>query len=471
LRGARSLYFGREDLLRALPVPKDMHHLISTISILRRYSDNGVLASDGIDKVLILAAIARLAHGQQRQILQHLSLKLDAINMGARYYDSDSVTFVVRHGCLELKRLVQKLIQASGCGTNIMLNSFRGQLHEATFWSLLEMTGASIARVASVVGLSSPDTTGHSNVVKLLPLHGRLLTPLVAAALRQGRPHIFRAFSSDLDYSYRDNAGNSFLHIAVAFNSDSACFRVVLQHGLDPNCRNRDGDTPLHALMACRDWADILECTKALVAAGADCSATNKNGDPAICAANHDVLDRLYSSGEVPQLFEPQILSVAFQQFLKHRNLSCISLLVDWEVPAPLLPDGTSILHVLKYADNELVTKVLLRYPHLINAEALNGDTPLKCAMGASCAEIIFKHGGRYSKDDVAYEKLLSATIEAGNSELLDLLLDHPFVDSISPAAMKKSLLIATAHRSYFNANSCNVGHVSLTLFGFSSCC
>jgi hypothetical protein len=445
-------YFGREDILRAVTVPPDVDSPHAVVSILRGYVDHPALGSDGFGVLPLLAAIARVPPNQQPQIMQHLSTYFETVSMKLDYHGVHSVCFVGRHSCPDLKRLVQKLIRVNGVGLDIMVQSFQSEMDEATFWGLVEMTGISTDQVAKA--LTELHFAMISNVPRLLPSHGQLLAPLIASSLQSGWSQLFEAFSSDLDYSFRDRTGNTFLHITVGSLLDSSCFRVALRRGVDPNCRNEKGDTPLHALMACKDWIDIVECTKALIASGADCYAINSEGDPVIGTATPETLLLLHTSGEFPQLFEPQLVSAAFQRFLERRNFACIALLIDWEVPVPLLADGRTILHVIaSYHNSELLNKAILRFPHFINAEALNGYSPLRCAIEAGQsvgADIIFRHGGKYSKDDVAYEKLLSVAIEASQLTLLTSLLTAEFVHSVSPAALKRSLLLAAGHCSYF---------------------
>jgi hypothetical protein len=436
-------YFGRDDILRAWSLRKDFDSNHSKILMQRGYADFCVFGSSCPD-FLFLADCARSSPQQQRHIVQRLNNALDSISIKFEYNGVECLAFVARRGTPELKGVVRHLLRNQKSGLETMVSAFRySEIDKATFWGLMDLTGVSTDDVASALVNVPPYL--HRTVIKLLPASGRSLTPLILASLRDGESKLFEAYVDDLDFSYRDDRGNSFLHNAVGYHSNSACFWVALQRGVDPNCRNNRGDTPLHSLMSCREWTDIVECTRALIASGADCSATNNGGYPVIGSATPEILLQLRASGEFPQLFEPQLLSEAFRKSLERGDFACVAVFVDWEVPVPNLPDGRSILHfVASSFDADLTKKLILRFPHMINAEALNGDTPLKSAFDSKvypATTIIFQHGGRYSKDDVTYEKIFSAALEAGNADLLDLLLAPPFVESINPASLKKSLL------------------------------
>jgi len=54
--------------------------------------------------------------------------------------------------------------------------------------------------------------------------------------------------------------------------------RVLLDHGADPNCRNKDGDTPMHIAIKSRIVVDPTEFIELLLAHGADRSIRNNEG-------------------------------------------------------------------------------------------------------------------------------------------------------------------------------------------------
>jgi hypothetical protein len=449
---AHAAYFGQEGVLRAVTLPETNDSNHATISILRGYIDHCVLGGGGHgDKTLLFAAIACTPPDRQRQLVQRQSSYFENISLKCEYYGVDCVSFVARHCTAELKRLMQKLIQASGIGLDIMVQAFQDDMVESTFWGLLEMTGMSTDQVAS--GLLTDFSRIESNVLRLLPSNGRSLMPLIARALSDGASNLFRAYINDIDFSYQDDKGNSFLHNSVGSNWTSSCFKMALEHGANPNCRNECGDTPLHALLACLDWKDIVECTRSLIAAGADCCETNYQGDSVICSATSKNMRSLRACGEFPQLFEPQKVNFAMQRFLERRKFDRVSLLIDWEVPVPELPEGRSILHVASSSHNlDFLLNVLGRNPESVNMEDSNGATPLRSALDGEFpkgAVAIFKHGGRYKKDDICYETFLPIVLQGWHSELLDLLLSPPAVNSIEPFLLKKTLLFCLPHSSY----------------------
>jgi ankyrin repeat protein len=54
--------------------------------------------------------------------------------------------------------------------------------------------------------------------------------------------------------------------------------RVLLAHGADPNCRNKHGDTPMHAAIKSRLVRDPTEFVELLLASGADRAILNNDG-------------------------------------------------------------------------------------------------------------------------------------------------------------------------------------------------
>jgi ankyrin repeat protein len=58
--------------------------------------------------------------------------------------------------------------------------------------------------------------------------------------------------------------------------------RVLLAHGADPNCRNEDGDTPMHAAVKSRLVRDPTEFVQILLASGADRTILNNDGRTAL---------------------------------------------------------------------------------------------------------------------------------------------------------------------------------------------
>ena len=61
--------------------------------------------------------------------------------------------------------------------------------------------------------------------------------------------------------------------------------RVLLAHGADPNVQDRDGDTPLHFVLASRIVKDPTEAVRVLLAGGADPQRKNRAGRSPLDAA------------------------------------------------------------------------------------------------------------------------------------------------------------------------------------------
>lgn len=83
-----------------------------------------------------------------------------------------------------------------------------------------------------------------------------------------------------------DPAMTTPLHRAAAFSADPALVALLIARGADPDARDADGRTPLHAAAA-NPLAAV-----ALLAAGADPCATDATGRPALAAATLEAIRR-----------------------------------------------------------------------------------------------------------------------------------------------------------------------------------
>jgi ankyrin repeat protein len=76
---------------------------------------------------------------------------------------------------------------------------------------------------------------------------------------------------------YDAEAWRSTAHVA-----NTILARVLLEHGANPNCRDQEGDTPMHAAIKSRLVGDPTEFVELLLAAGADPAILNKAGRTAL---------------------------------------------------------------------------------------------------------------------------------------------------------------------------------------------
>lgn len=87
-----------------------------------------------------------------------------------------------------------------------------------------------------------------------------------------------------------------FLYVASMLNSPKVV-AFLIEQGADPNCRDSDGDTPLHS--AC--GKNNKECVRVLVASGADVNAVGSKGVPplpvACCMDSYESVAILLENG------------------------------------------------------------------------------------------------------------------------------------------------------------------------------
>lgn len=87
--------------------------------------------------------------------------------------------------------------------------------------------------------------------------------------------------------NYRPYDVEAWAPAAHVANTDLA--RVLLARGADPNCRDQDGDTPMHAAIKSRIVGDPTAFVELLLAAGADPAIRNNDGRTALDEALQQV--------------------------------------------------------------------------------------------------------------------------------------------------------------------------------------
>ncbi|MEN9359971.1 MAG: hypothetical protein RL095_1506 [Verrucomicrobiota bacterium] len=178
--------------------------------------------------------------------------------------------------------------------------------------------------------------------IQLLDRSGR--SPAMFA-IRAGSPALLQSLTASKSWALLDGKGRSLLHEA-AFWGRADLMKLLLEHGLDVNLRALDGETPLHvaarrgrvasvdALLAAKAdpryadndgftpvfWSLSLEeeasaIIKSLAAAGAPVNAVSKAGDTALHAAARkglvDCCRALLAAGADPKARDASGLSPA----------------------------------------------------------------------------------------------------------------------------------------------------------------
>ncbi len=175
---------------------------------------------------------------------------------------------------------------ARGADPNARDGDGRTALHKAF------LKGPDVYRVLLDAGAEATavDDRGTS------PLH------LVAGGGRQGVIPMLVEAGADLDLL--NGNGQAPLHLAVGhFQENLARVAELLEAGADPSLRTEDGDTPLHLAAGAAPWPDssIASVVEMLVAAGADVNARNGRGETPVesawLAGRFAVVDQLVALG------------------------------------------------------------------------------------------------------------------------------------------------------------------------------
>jgi len=131
-------------------------------------------------------------------------------------------------------------------------------------------------------------------------------TELFKAIDEEHIKHISSLLDKGVDVNCRNYGGDTPLLYAIYFNTSDMLVPIVrclLDHGADVNTHGQYGNTPLIAIMGSRSHS-FMDCIHILLDRGADVNARNTAGRTALmAAADHkrsvilDILDLLVSRG------------------------------------------------------------------------------------------------------------------------------------------------------------------------------
>jgi ankyrin repeat protein len=177
--------------------------------------------------------------------------------------------------------------------------------------------------------------------------------------------------------------GASLLHIA-AVAGDTALIQALLARGVDPNCRDAQGNTPLHALSTANTQPNHAQAVDALVQGGARLDITNGQEDtPAHIALRNGRADLLaryntnpeYGAATVPR--KPLHLITA----VKTGDVAAINALPP---TSPLLTDpnrASQLIHEAARARQEGALRALAAKNIDLKALDADGNTILHTAL------------------------------------------------------------------------------------------
>ena len=208
------------------------------------------------------------------------------------------------------------------------------------------------------------------------------------------RRHIWRAIEKAPAAENWKAPGGNPLHLALKAGAEAATVRLLLDHGADPNGRDRHDDTPLH--VAARLPADA-EAVALLLARGAKPNIANAKDQTPLHAAferapNLDVVRLLHDAGANPHLYSGD---------------SFAATPLELAVSQPVGP-GAAVL-MLSYTDIDV--------SELLHAAASGGDP--------GTVELLLDRGARVQHTDVFGNSAIHAAASAGNTEAMRVLLNH----------------------------------------------
>ncbi|MCX5636959.1 MAG: ankyrin repeat domain-containing protein, partial [Planctomycetota bacterium] len=199
-----------------------------------------------------------------------------------------------------------------------------------------------------------------------------------------------------------DNAGNNALHGAIMDPDSNETIRILIEHGLDVNHRNSQGQPPLFFLA--RNLVNLREghfnSAQTMIKAGADLNIRDNNGDTILHLAAKkgapELVTFLINKGLDVNQTNNQGLT-AIQQIL---NLSCVADNDQKEEVVKILitngantnvfdQNGYMPLHDAVRLNLPKVVYFLVKNGADINAQSKNMETPLHVAVGHGYSPVI----------------------------------------------------------------------------------
>ena len=221
----------------------------------------------------------------------------------------------------------------------------------------------------------------------------------------------------------KDRSGNTALHWASG-NGHADVVELLIGKGVKVGVRNGRGETPLSCVIrSC--WRDIEKAKaiiEALIKAGADINAKNKDGNTAL----HRVSERGHA-----KMVEALIKAGAD---INAKN-----------------KDGNTALHWVSECGHADVVKLLINAGADINAKNKDGDTALHRVSERGHADVVkllIKEGAKVGVRNKEGEKPLSRAVDNGHTKVVNMLLDKDKDSSQGGPESSLSILVQTISNS-----------------------
>ena len=288
-------------------------------------------------------------------------------------------------------------------------------------------------------------------------------TALMIACLEKNVDAINVLLNANANPKFADTKGNTCLHCAAGALRNSETLQAIIDHGIDVNATNKDGETAL--MIACLkenvdainvllnananpNFADTkgntcLHCAagalcnsetlQAIIDHGIDVNATNKDGETALMIAclkgNVDAINVLLNANANPKFADTKGNTCLHCAAGALCNSETLQAIIDHGIDVNATnKDGETALMIACLKENVDAINVLLNANANPNFADTKGNTCLHCAAGALCnsetLQAIIDHGADVNATNKDGKTALLIACLEGNKYVIDILLN-----------------------------------------------
>ena len=284
--------------------------------------------------------------------------------------------------------------------------------------------------------LISAPSHGHCEIVEWLLSHGanpnlqsdgKCFTPLHMAAWF-GRVEVSRILlQHKVDQNILDKDGQTPLHTA-SYKGHIEVARLLLKHGVDVNAQDSKRSTALHLALEERH----IDVARLLLEHGADVNNQNGDGQTSLHQASErgriDVA-RWLLEHDVDVNAVDSKRSTAFHVALEKRHIDVARLLLEHGVEVNTQDsNGRTPFHIASSGGEVEIFWILLQHKTGQNTLDNNGLTPLHLALQVGhvdIARLLLEHGADVNTHDSDGRTPLHLVSQEGHIEIVRLLLKH----------------------------------------------
>ena len=242
---------------------------------------------------------------------------------------------------------------------------------------------------------------------------------------------IFNSLLKRLDINYKDDEGNSLLHLAAKYDNIKI-LKLLLNHGMDVNEVNCNDETPLFVAIkndSCEVFDNLVDIS--------DIYKKNKENVSSLCYSifngNLNFFKKILNKVEQFEKRNNVTLGITLLHFaILQEKIDIVKLLLNKYNINTETNHGYTFLHYAIFKKNIEIVKLLLDKDDIdVNKCYNNGLSPLNCAIMVNSYEIVklllqHKNINVNQKDDENYP--INLGIKKRNNKIIKELTKHPSI-------------------------------------------